>query len=855
MAATKNQKGDPTRFEGHGINFRAKLIGVDDVEEARGDKICQMAMQKLKAAVKASGEHKQKIVVNVSLEGLKIIDGVSLAIQYTHPVHRISFIARDMSDNRAFGYIFGVGDGTHKFFAIKTEKAAENLVLTLRDLFEVVYEMKKKEMEEAKKQQEESGEVESGDKEEQKSAEEGQESIYQDPPKRDSPEHVYTVPQNNAPVTPEEKSGSNLLDLEDQLESIELGIQQMSSFDTLMSGVNTANQTSTDPWGTPASTAPSASGTGLSDLHGLQSGFGTPNPFPQPGFGAAQPFGAPRAAIPGMTAPATNPFAPQLTIPGPGAAVQAHTKNSPPQPTTGLPITQDPFANDPFSTSQVRTPFPGTPAGFGATPGGFSQSGMPMAAPVVAPVLGQPPAMFGQPATAFPGAAPFPGVAVQPGVAQQQANFAGFPEEDPNILAPLVLGKEEAVEEPPPDKGKKDAFSDLVDIGGATDVKKTPKDMFAELNAPPKKSLLELQMEKLPGNVSPNRSPSPMVVPQASDPFGPLCKAMDGVQDLAATTADPFDTSHVHFPPPITKTSNSPPAIDTQALQANLPKAPQTVTPDTFRVNHKSSGTGDANPDKGLSGKCVLKLPNGTVHNYPDEFQLPSPQESPPPLPNTVKLNFPHSAPAPPPRPKYGTNAASARPRPKPRASVNSSLSLLTMSDSGKQVFPSSSSDSFIALRPENNTVHNGKDSLVPSASDNSASPTSTTDPVLASPTKITNSVHNDNDPFLPSASNNSAFSTTTSDPFLALSTKVANSVHNDSDPFLMNKVINSESGEDKWKAFGDFDSAAFPNESTVFTPNVKGSVTLKKTGLPIWRSICCSRTGQIGVWIHCMPK
>ena len=50
-------------------------------------------------------------------------------------------------------------------------------MLTLRDLFEVVYEMKKKEMEEAKKQQEEGVEAGSGDKEGKK--EEGQESIYQ----------------------------------------------------------------------------------------------------------------------------------------------------------------------------------------------------------------------------------------------------------------------------------------------------------------------------------------------------------------------------------------------------------------------------------------------------------------------------------------------------------------------------------------------------------------------------------------------------------------------------------------------------------------------------------------------------
>lgn len=56
------------------IDWQAKIIGVDDVSEPRGDKMCQESIQKLKAGVKSSGEHKQRTIINVSLEGLKIVD-------------------------------------------------------------------------------------------------------------------------------------------------------------------------------------------------------------------------------------------------------------------------------------------------------------------------------------------------------------------------------------------------------------------------------------------------------------------------------------------------------------------------------------------------------------------------------------------------------------------------------------------------------------------------------------------------------------------------------------------------------------------------------------------------------------
>ena len=46
-------------------------------------------------------------------------------------MHKISFIAQDMSDSRAFGYIFGSPDTGHRFFGIKTDKAASQVCCTI----------------------------------------------------------------------------------------------------------------------------------------------------------------------------------------------------------------------------------------------------------------------------------------------------------------------------------------------------------------------------------------------------------------------------------------------------------------------------------------------------------------------------------------------------------------------------------------------------------------------------------------------------------------------------------------------------------------------------------------------------
>lgn len=69
-----SDRNEPARFFGDGVIFKAKLIGILEVGEARGDRMCQEALQDLKIAIRAAGEHKQKITIHVTIEGLRLRD-------------------------------------------------------------------------------------------------------------------------------------------------------------------------------------------------------------------------------------------------------------------------------------------------------------------------------------------------------------------------------------------------------------------------------------------------------------------------------------------------------------------------------------------------------------------------------------------------------------------------------------------------------------------------------------------------------------------------------------------------------------------------------------------------------------
>ncbi|XP_064521179.1 disabled homolog 1 isoform X2 [Pseudopipra pipra] len=233
------------RFKGDGVRYKAKLIGIDEVSAARGDKLCQDSMMKLKgivAAARSKGEHKQKVFLTVSFGGIKIFDEKTGLLQHHHAVHEISYIAKDITDHRAFGYVCGK-EGNHRFVAIKTAQAAEPVILDLRDLFQLIYELKQREEMEKKAQKDKQCEqavyqtileedvedpvyqyivFEAGH--EPIREPETEENIYQVPTSQKK-EGVYDVPKSQ-PL----ENGNLLLDIDENLVSVTQAVTQLELF-------------------------------------------------------------------------------------------------------------------------------------------------------------------------------------------------------------------------------------------------------------------------------------------------------------------------------------------------------------------------------------------------------------------------------------------------------------------------------------------------------------------------------------------------------------------------------------------------------------------------------------------------
>lgn len=77
------------------------------------------------------GGHKRRIHLYISFDGIKIQDSLTTEQLFHHTVPQISFISRDETDTRAFGYVFGNSTTGHQFIGIKTKKEAMVVMVSL----------------------------------------------------------------------------------------------------------------------------------------------------------------------------------------------------------------------------------------------------------------------------------------------------------------------------------------------------------------------------------------------------------------------------------------------------------------------------------------------------------------------------------------------------------------------------------------------------------------------------------------------------------------------------------------------------------------------------------------------------
>ncbi|XP_028258994.1 disabled homolog 2-like isoform X2 [Parambassis ranga] len=134
--ATRTPSDSASRFQGDGVRYKAKLIGMDPVPDAEGEKMCWDSMMKLKgceAAARKQGKHKPRVWLKISSTGLKIVDERTAAVLFDHDRSRISSLTKDESDPRALAYIYQHED-TYTLFYIKMANLADPVLADVREV-------------------------------------------------------------------------------------------------------------------------------------------------------------------------------------------------------------------------------------------------------------------------------------------------------------------------------------------------------------------------------------------------------------------------------------------------------------------------------------------------------------------------------------------------------------------------------------------------------------------------------------------------------------------------------------------------------------------------------------------------
>ncbi|XP_031656809.1 PTB domain-containing engulfment adapter protein 1-like isoform X10 [Oncorhynchus kisutch] len=121
----------PDALAKHYIPYNAKFLGNTEVDQPKGTEIVKEAVRKLKFQrhiKKSEGQKTQKVELQISIYGVKILDPKTKDVQYNCQLHRISFCADDKTDKRIFTFICKDSESNkHLCYVFDSEKCIQEL--------------------------------------------------------------------------------------------------------------------------------------------------------------------------------------------------------------------------------------------------------------------------------------------------------------------------------------------------------------------------------------------------------------------------------------------------------------------------------------------------------------------------------------------------------------------------------------------------------------------------------------------------------------------------------------------------------------------------------------------------------
>ncbi|XP_065905047.1 disabled homolog 1-like isoform X2 [Dysidea avara] len=136
-------KVDPkVKFGGDGLTYKARFVGSEEIMDKSGDKIAQAAIGRIRAACREAGGTKPKVLINLSLNGIKVADLKTKVWAVSVPIPRLTYVARDAEDSCVFCIIVARKKAGFKLLVYKADaRITAQVVQSVRELFQVVYKM------------------------------------------------------------------------------------------------------------------------------------------------------------------------------------------------------------------------------------------------------------------------------------------------------------------------------------------------------------------------------------------------------------------------------------------------------------------------------------------------------------------------------------------------------------------------------------------------------------------------------------------------------------------------------------------------------------------------------------------